>query len=233
MVPVSDPMVLENGAVNVAKTNAYRAGVFQAALTPLAALGSGQAYCQNLITLGLPRLLANKNRFVNYRTPNAAAGATLFRFLLNRFNQTLTNLNCPRYGVSFDPTSITDSPFWESDWCCSKRGSPPRHPDSSGGRFRRRLRLHLPCSRSRLPQGSTTSANGSVERQDQSPDPKPSRQEAGPRWHASELSHSRDGEPGAARSCSLPRRIGVIFFTDYYFKKFKSFIFFILSYILS
>lgn len=108
LVPVSDPMVQQNGVTSVPKTNLYRVGVFQPTIS-FAYQASGQAYCQNLRTLGLPRILANKNRFLRFPTPDAAAGATLFRFLLNRFKATLVNLNCPSFGISFDAAAVDDN----------------------------------------------------------------------------------------------------------------------------
>lgn len=94
LAPLSDPMVLVNGKPSPGKLAAYRRGVGQnpnpnAGQTPA-------AYCNDLRTVGLPRLKANAARF-NVPGPG---GVNLNTFLTDRFATTLQLLKCtPPAGV--------------------------------------------------------------------------------------------------------------------------------------
>jgi hypothetical protein len=93
LVPSSDPMVLNNNATDLNKTNAYRAGVDQPR-----AQNNDQAdpktYCQNLVNTGAPRIVLDAPLTVKMATPDPATGNTLFTFLAQRFANSYMNLNC-------------------------------------------------------------------------------------------------------------------------------------------
>lgn len=95
LVPVGDPMVLNNGNTDLNKTNAYRRGVDQ----PPAAnddAASTKTYCQNLVSVGAPRIVTDAPFTVNGKAPDPAVGNSLFTFLAQRFVNTYgaDNLNC-------------------------------------------------------------------------------------------------------------------------------------------
>ncbi len=95
LVPLNDPMVLNGANFSRTKLNAYRAGVDQ----PIAR-NDGQAdpkaYCQNLVTVGSPRIALDATMTVKMTTPDPAVGNTLFTFLTQRFAASYTNLNCDK-----------------------------------------------------------------------------------------------------------------------------------------
>jgi hypothetical protein len=93
LVPLNDPMVLNNNAFDLHKVNAYRVGVDQ----PMALnqnQASPTAYCQNLVNTGAPRIALD----APITTPQAPAdptiGSDLLTFLAQRFVNSYTNLKC-------------------------------------------------------------------------------------------------------------------------------------------
>ena len=95
LVPMNDPMVLNNNDPDLNKTNLYRVGVDQ-----LPARNNDQAngktYCQNLVDTGAPRIVLDAPFTVKMTTPDPATGNTLFTFLAQRFVNSYTNLNCQK-----------------------------------------------------------------------------------------------------------------------------------------
>lgn len=91
IVPDSDPMVLSNGQPNQRKRNLYRLGVDQ----PAGASGDMAAYCQNMLANAPARIQLDMPFTMNRPSPDAGAATNLFTFLAQRFNASLTNLNCP------------------------------------------------------------------------------------------------------------------------------------------
>ena len=93
LLPLTDPMTLDNGNQNLFKTNLYRLGADQmpAWNTQQA---SGTTYCQNLVNTGLPRIKLDQTLTVNATSPAPAMANSLFTFLAMRFNQSFTLLNC-------------------------------------------------------------------------------------------------------------------------------------------
>ncbi len=102
LVPLNDPMVLNNNNFDLNKTNAYRAGVDQPR-----ALNNDQAsptaYCQNLTGTGAPRIVLDAPFTVKMTTPDPATGNTLFTFLAQRFVNSYVNLNCQKLTGKADP----------------------------------------------------------------------------------------------------------------------------------
>jgi hypothetical protein len=84
LVPLGDPMVLVNGKANLAKTNAYRAGVDQPAAQHTQDAAT-RTYCQHLRTIAPARLLADAQFTQAAPTVDPAAANTLFTFLAQRF----------------------------------------------------------------------------------------------------------------------------------------------------
>jgi len=97
LVPLTDPMTLNNAAASPQKTTLYRRGSDQ---TPVnannpATNGSGTTYCQNLVgTAGLTRIKNDMTLTINGVSPAPAMANSLFTFLAMRFNQSYTNLGC-------------------------------------------------------------------------------------------------------------------------------------------
>jgi hypothetical protein len=94
IVPLGDPMVLNNGNISRAKTTLYRMGVDQPAVQN--GNGSTRAYCQNLLQVAPARLQQDMQLTMNRPSPDPAAANNLFTFLAQRFNFTFSNqgLNC-------------------------------------------------------------------------------------------------------------------------------------------
>ena len=95
LVPAGDPMVLNNGNVDLNKLNAYRRGVNQPPVANADA-ASTTTYCQNLVNTGAPRIVADAPLTVNSKSPDLGTGDTLFTFLAQRFVNAYgaDNLNC-------------------------------------------------------------------------------------------------------------------------------------------
>lgn len=96
LVPLGDPMTLNNNQASLEKTNLYRVGVDQTTATTQAS-ASTKTYCKNLIAIALPRLQLDQARFQGKPSPDGGATAnSLFTFLANRLNTTMSakGLNC-------------------------------------------------------------------------------------------------------------------------------------------
>lgn len=95
LVPINDPMALNNGNPDLNKTNAYRAGVDQPrALTNDQA--SGKAYCQQWSKTGAARIVLDAPLMARATTPDPATGNSLFTFLAQRFVNSYMELNCKK-----------------------------------------------------------------------------------------------------------------------------------------
>jgi len=102
LVPMNDPMTLNNNNPDLNKTNAYRAGADQ----PRARSNdqaSGKTYCQNLVDTGAPRIVLDAPFTVKMTTPDPATGNTLFTFLAQRFVNSYMNLNCQKLTGNASP----------------------------------------------------------------------------------------------------------------------------------
>lgn len=107
LVPLSDPMVNENNQQNRNKTNLYRAGVNQPALST-AANGDPAAYCTDLATLGAQRV--NLDKQFTAAVPSPQDGQNLFDFLTQRLAASRTNLGCQQPTPTATPTTTGPSP---------------------------------------------------------------------------------------------------------------------------
>jgi hypothetical protein len=109
LVPAGDEMVLVNNNASLRKVNLYRAGADQ---TPAQSLNgaSTTTYCQNLVTVALPRLQLDMATFQNQASPDGGAATnSLFTFLANRLNATLGagGLNCVGLLNIQNPVTLT------------------------------------------------------------------------------------------------------------------------------
>ncbi|WP_329576443.1 hypothetical protein OG500_03535 [Kitasatospora sp. NBC_01250] len=95
VVPLNDPMVLENGRQSRSKTNLYRVGVDQPQLGA-GANGDPRAYCAAIATVGARRIALDRPFTATAASPQA--GQSLFDFLSQRLAASLTNLGCPQAG---------------------------------------------------------------------------------------------------------------------------------------
>lgn len=104
LVPLTDPMTLNNANASQRKTNLYRAGTDQPAGNNTSA--SGTTYCQNFFTTGLARLKLDMPLTINATSPVPAAANSLFTFLAMRYNQSFTNLNCTNLINQANPVTL-------------------------------------------------------------------------------------------------------------------------------
>jgi hypothetical protein len=94
LVPAGNPMVLAaNGNQNLAKLNAYRAGVNQPQVSSLDQ-ASTTTYCRRYNDTGLASIVRSRTATRVFATPDAGVGATLFTFLAARFAGSWDILNC-------------------------------------------------------------------------------------------------------------------------------------------
>ena len=112
LVPLSDPMVLvadkdgDEFNTSTRKTNLYRAGVGQHAITDAE---TSKLYCQNIVSVGIPRVVLDKPMTILAISPVPAQGNTLFTFLASRLQFTLSpnGLNCTKLLHMKNPVTLT------------------------------------------------------------------------------------------------------------------------------
>ncbi|HET8846736.1 MAG TPA: hypothetical protein VFN35_35065 [Ktedonobacteraceae bacterium] len=93
LLPLTNPMTLQNNNQSMAKTNIYRRGVDQ----PQAANAndaSGMVYCQNMVQTGLARMQVDQATTTAAASPDPGAANSLFTFLAQRFASAYELLNC-------------------------------------------------------------------------------------------------------------------------------------------
>jgi hypothetical protein len=88
-VPALDPFVLKNNQPDLVKLNAYRAGTDQGMVGSLADAGN-RSYCQNLLDVGLPRIVADRDLTAAAPSPFPTMADNLFDFLAMRFQATFS-----------------------------------------------------------------------------------------------------------------------------------------------
>jgi hypothetical protein len=110
LVPENDPMTLDaNGNLDPAKTNLYRAEVGQPAISRQNDRWDSPAnYCQNMINIQGPFLVANQTTFAGGPSPVPDVGNNLFTFLANRLLQSFDNLGCKNFGLTNPVQVVTD-----------------------------------------------------------------------------------------------------------------------------
>jgi hypothetical protein len=113
LVPAGDPMVLNNGATDLVKVNAYRRGVDQ---PPVA--WSFQAdtarYCRNMVRIAPARMLQDQSFLMpdaahptRGLSPDPGAADSLFTFLAQRFVASYDILGCADLLKVADPIALT------------------------------------------------------------------------------------------------------------------------------
>jgi len=110
IVPLTDPMVLNNANADQNKANAYRLQVNQLPIGAAGAdAGSGATYCTNLFgnPAGIARVFKDMAMFQNAPSVDAAMATNLFTFLAMRANQSFTNLNCQGLLNMPNPIALT------------------------------------------------------------------------------------------------------------------------------
>jgi hypothetical protein len=95
LVPQIDPMtLLADGRVSAAKTNMYRAGVNMGPFNRRTE--SAATYCEDTLILGAKRIQQDKSFFVAAPSPDTGAANNLYTFMAQRWDASLTNLNCAK-----------------------------------------------------------------------------------------------------------------------------------------
>jgi hypothetical protein len=107
IVPLGDPMTLNNAKPSLFKTTLYRIGVDQ----PVANNNNGNTttYCTNLLNVQPARLQKDMALTMNRPSPDPAAANNLFTFLAQRFVATYgaNGLNCMGLLNKPDPITVT------------------------------------------------------------------------------------------------------------------------------
>jgi len=108
LVPNADPMVMVNNQPDLAKLNAYRAGVDQPP-SPDAQASSTRAFCQHLLDIAPGRLLLDEPLTRQAPPADPAVANSLFTFLAQRFVATYeaNGLNCMKRLNQPDPVTVT------------------------------------------------------------------------------------------------------------------------------
>jgi len=113
LVPLGDPMALNNGAPDLTKVNAYRRGVDQPQVGYNFQADTAR-YCRHMLRMGPARMLQDQAFLMPDAThptrglsPDPAAADTLFLFLAQRFVASYDILGCASLLNLRDPISVT------------------------------------------------------------------------------------------------------------------------------
>jgi len=109
LVPLTDPMTLNNANASTTKTNLYRQGVDQGTIGGGGDNGNGATYCTNLFTnaAGIQRVFNDQAMFANAPSVDAAMATNLFTFLAMRAQASFGNLNCQGLTNMNNPITLT------------------------------------------------------------------------------------------------------------------------------
>lgn len=108
LVPVGDPMVLNNGNQDLGKIDAYRQGVDQPAVDAIDN-ASTKMYCSNMLNIAPARIQLDAQTLKGRPSPDPAAANTLFTFMAQRFNASFgaNGLNCTGLLNQPNPIKLT------------------------------------------------------------------------------------------------------------------------------
>nr|MDQ2717481.1 hypothetical protein [Chloroflexota bacterium] len=108
LVPLGDPMVLNNNQPDLNKVNAYRRGVDQRTAQNMNQ-ASTTTYCTDLAKISPARMQADAALTKARPSPDAAVANSLFTFLAQRFVATFgaNGLNCAALLKQQDPVTVT------------------------------------------------------------------------------------------------------------------------------
>jgi hypothetical protein len=108
LVPENDQVVLNgHGQFDPAKTDAYREELGQAPISDQNNKTSDpEMYCQNIVDIQSPFLVANRTLLASSQSPMTAAGNNLLTFMANELNLSFTNLACQNFGLT-NPVTLT------------------------------------------------------------------------------------------------------------------------------
>ena len=107
LVPLNDPMTLVGGQQSVTKTDLYRAGVDQPAVSGSQTADSPANYCQDMMDTGMARTALDQKQFSNFASPVPATGSNLFTFLAARLSASFVNLGCGALLNAPNPVHLT------------------------------------------------------------------------------------------------------------------------------
>lgn len=96
LIPLNDPMTLNQNKPDTDKTNLFRTGVGQATIGGGGDDGDGATYCRNLFgdPAGVQRVFDDQAIFAAAPSVDANMATTLFTFLAMRAHQAFTELGC-------------------------------------------------------------------------------------------------------------------------------------------
>jgi hypothetical protein len=108
LVPENDATVRGGqGQFDAAKTNVYREELGQAPISDQNDKTSAPGmYCQNLVDIQTPFLVANQQLLSAGQSPVTALGDNLLTFMANELNVSFTNLGCQHFGLT-NPVTVT------------------------------------------------------------------------------------------------------------------------------
>jgi hypothetical protein len=108
LIPENDGMVTDiGGNIDLAKANLYRSEIGQPLVNKRTqASSSPQMFCQNLINIQTPFLVANEQLFAAWPSPVPTAGDTLYTFLASRLAGSFDELNCANFGLAQPVTGM-------------------------------------------------------------------------------------------------------------------------------
>jgi hypothetical protein len=118
LVPEIDPMTLDDGHLSLTKTNLYRSGVNMGTFNRRTE--SAAVYCADTLSMGARRIQQDEQLFRAAPSPDTGAANNLYTFMAQRWDASLTNLNCdkvinvPKQPVQLDTDSngvVVDATF--------------------------------------------------------------------------------------------------------------------------
>lgn len=153
LIPLNDPMTLNQNKQNTDKTNLFRVGVDQATIGGGGDNGDGATYCRNLFgdPAGIQRVFDDRAIFARAPSVDPNMATTLFTFLAMRANQAFTELGCGALLGVPNPVKVTmDGNGVVTDATLAPLGQTPTSPGTSA-----------PTTTATAPATNTTATPGS------------------------------------------------------------------------
>jgi hypothetical protein len=101
LVPENDPVVMDGGKSDQAKTDRYREELGQPPVSSQRDKASAPAmYCQNLVDIQTPFLSANQKLLAAGQSPVTATAGNLLTFLANDLSASFTSLGCQQFHLT-------------------------------------------------------------------------------------------------------------------------------------
>ena len=164
LVPQSDPMVLNNNAMDANKTNLYRQGVDQPPVSAAQTDDTPANYCANMLNVQSKFLNDERANLANAPSLVPAQASNLFNFLAMRLSASFTNLNCANFGLQNTVNLTVTNNIVTNASIMVKTQTPTNPNGGAAGAAQRNA-----ATNNNLPAGAKSGRGGAPARHGQNP----------------------------------------------------------------